>query len=180
MIAPSIAPPAVDPAWAEALRHVDCVRAAARAFAARYRFLRLDPDDLIQEGMIVAYRVAARHQADAATLTDGYFATAARNRFFDIARRRAGSVRLVGLEKAVLTETPPDRIDEAELAAAKAALATLAPPARYVLRRHGNPESGRPSTHDEIGRVLGLCRRQVCRIEARALADLRVALGATS
>jgi RNA polymerase sigma factor (sigma-70 family) len=179
MLAPSIAPPAVDPAWVEALRHADCVRAAARAFAARYRFLRLDPDDLIQEGMIVAYRVAARHQANAATLTDGYFATAAWNRWIDLALRRRDSVRLVGLEKAVLVEVPPDRVDEAELAAAKAAIAALAPPERYILRRHGNPESGRPSTHDEIGRVLGLCRRQVCRIEARALADLRVALGDT-
>jgi RNA polymerase sigma factor (sigma-70 family) len=176
MIAPSIAPPAVDPAWVEALRHADCIRTVAWAFAARYRGLALDPDDLTQEGLIVAHHVAARHGA---SLPDAYYAQAARNRWFDLALRRRDSVRLVGLEKAVLVEVPPDRVDEAELAEAKAALADLAPSARYVLRRHGNPESGRPSTHDEIGRVLGLCRRQVCRIEARALADLRIALGVT-
>jgi RNA polymerase sigma factor (sigma-70 family) len=176
MIAPSIAPPAVDPSWVEALRHADCIRTAARAFVARYRGLALDPDDLTQEGMIVAHRVAARNGD---SLPDAYYAKAARNRFYDVALRRAYSVRLVGLEKAVLAEVPPDRVDEAELAEAKAALADLGPFAVYVLRRHGNPEAGRPSTHDEIGRVLGLCRRQVCRIEARALADLRIALGVT-
>jgi DNA-directed RNA polymerase sigma subunit (sigma70/sigma32) len=87
-------------------------------------------------------------------------------------------VRSVGLEKAVLTEVPPDRVDEAEWAEAEAALATLGPFPRYILRRHGNPEAGRPSTHYEIGLALGLCRRVVCRIERAALADLRVALGA--
>jgi DNA-directed RNA polymerase specialized sigma24 family protein len=176
MLAPSIAPPAVDPAWAEALRHSDCVRKAARAFACRYRGLALDPDDLTQEGLIVAHHIAARHGA---SRPDAYYAQAARNRFIDLALRRQDSVRLVGLEKAVLIEVPPDRVDEADLADAKAALADLVPPAQYVLRRHGNPEAGRPSTYHEIGLALGLCRRVVCRIERAALADLRVALGAT-
>lgn len=176
MISPSIAPPAVDPAWVEALRHVDCIRAAARAFACRYRGLALDTDDLTQEGMIVAHRVAARNGD---SLPDAYYARAARNRFYDMALRRQDSVRLVGLEQSVLAEAPPDRIDEAELAEAEAALAALGPRAVYVLRRHFHPEAGRPSTHDEIGRVLGLCRRQVFRIKQAALADLRVALGAT-
>jgi DNA-directed RNA polymerase sigma subunit (sigma70/sigma32) len=175
MIAPSIAPPAVDPAWVEALRHVDCIRVAARIFAARYRGLALDLDDLIQEGLIVAHHVAARHGD---SLPDAYYAQAARNRWFDLTLRRQDSVRSVGLEKAVLTEVPPDRVDEAEWAEAEAALATLGPFPRYILRRHGNPEAGRPSTHHEIGLALGLCRRVVCRIERAALADLRVALGA--
>jgi RNA polymerase sigma factor (sigma-70 family) len=174
MIAPSIAPPAVDPAWVEALRHADCIRKAARAFVARYRGLALDPDDLTQEGLIVAHHIAARHGA---SRPDAYYAQAARNRFIDLALRRQESVRSVGLEKAVLVEVPPDRVDEAELAAAKVALAALAPPAQYILRRHGNPEAGRPSTYSEIGIALGFCRRRVCRIERAALADLRVALG---
>jgi RNA polymerase sigma factor (sigma-70 family) len=175
MIAPSIAPPAVDPAWVEALRHADCIRTVAWAFAARYRGLALDPDDLTQEGLIVAHHVAARHGA---SLPDAYYAQAARNRWFDLTLRRQDSVRSVGLEKAVLTETPPDRVDEAEWAEAEAAIDALAPPERYILRRHGNPEAGRPSTYHEIGLVLGLGRRRVCRIEQAALAELRAALGA--
>jgi hypothetical protein len=176
MTAPSIAPPAVDPSWVEALRHADYIRAAARAFVARYWGLALDLDDLVQEGLIVAYHIAARHGD---SLPDAYYAQAARNRWFDLTLRRQDSVRSVGLEKAVLVEVPPDRVDEAELAAAKAALADLGPFAVYVLRRHGNPEAGRPSTYHEIGLALGLYRRRVCQIERAALAELRVALGAT-
>lgn len=184
------------------LEHVGLVKAIARF----YRGRGLEPEDLVQEGLLGLLRACQRYDGRGGTPFPAFAALVIRRAIGDATIAQAFPVRLPyhrhrrlrrtrargGVPRA-MQETGPGgrgtpladlavapaegRAEADDRARLRAAVDALPPRERVVIRLRYGLRGGPPRTLAEVGAATGRSRQLIQQWEARALRRLRRALG---
>lgn len=177
------------------LEHVGLVKAIARF----YRGRGLEPEDLVQEGLLGLLRACERYDGRGGTPFSAYAALVIRRAIERALVDQAFPIRVPnhlrgrlepprgrqepgpggpGIPLADLAVAPAGARAEADdRARLRAAVDALPPRERVVIRLRYGLRGGPPRTLAEVGAATGRSRQLIQQWEARALRRLRRALG---